>query len=111
MTDHPLSIHWSAAYCSAWDKTPEEYVAHGIIAWGRSRRLAKAEDASVAFTAYLGVQHYDPARWHVAGDPCAKYFLSLFVAHRTIALRTFPTLADTLDALGHFHAYLHASDA
>lgn len=112
MKEHdPESLHirWSPHYHPAWDTTPEEYVAGGIVAWGRSRRLAKAEDSAVAFTAYLGVQHYDPARWHVAAEPRAKFFVSLFVNRRTVALRTYPTLAEALDELHRFHAALRTT--
>ena len=54
MTD-ALSIHWSPIYQAEWDQAPEAYVDAGVVGVGRSRRLAKAEDASRAFTAYLGV--------------------------------------------------------
>ncbi|MGH2487442.1 MAG: hypothetical protein ACRDHE_15665 [Ktedonobacterales bacterium] len=101
-----LSINWSSIYKSAWDETPHEYVEAGLVGWGRSRRLARVSDPSVAFTAYLGVQHFDPARWLLPGDPTAKYFLSLFVAGRTVAMRTFPTLAEALAALDAFYAAL-----
>ena len=71
MTD-ALSIHWSPIYQAEWDQAPEAYVDAGVVGVGRSRRLAKAEDASRAFTAYLGVQHWDPARWNLPGE--ARYF-------------------------------------
>ena len=66
--EHVLTIVWSAAYRAAWDATPEAYVEAGVVGWSRSRRLARAEDASAGFKAYVGVQHYDPSRWHVAGE-------------------------------------------
>jgi hypothetical protein len=102
-----LILHWSAAYQPAWDATPGAYTAHGIVGWGRSRRLARAEDRAVALKAYLGVQHDDPSRWQVAGEPRTVFFLSLFLASRTIALRTFATLPEALAELHAFHARLH----
>lgn len=101
-----LTLRWSEVYRPAWDGTPAAYVEHGIVGWGRSRRLARAQDPARAFKAYLGVQHYDPARWHVAGEPRAAFFLSLFLAGRTIALRTFPTLDAALAELRAFHGRL-----
>lgn len=97
---------WSPIYHPAWDATPHEYVEAGLVGWSRSRRLARVADPAVAFKAYLGVQHFDPARWMLPGEPTAKYFLSLFVAGRTIAMRTFPTLREALAALDTFYAAL-----
>ena len=71
----------------------------GVVGAGRSRRLAKAEDASRSFTAYLGVQHWDPARWKLPGEARAVFFLSTFRQHRTLALRTYPSLPAALAAL------------
>ncbi len=99
-----LRIHWSPIYNPAWDDTPEAYVAQGLVAWGRSRRLARCEDPRVHFKAYIGIQHDDPARWHVAGEPRTRFFLSLFLAGRTLSLRTYPTLAEAVAALRAFHA-------
>jgi hypothetical protein len=81
-------------------------VEQGVVAWGRSRRLARAADARVAFKAYLGVQHDDPARWGRDGEARAVFFLSLFVAGRTVALHTYPTLPAARAALAAFHARL-----
>ena len=108
-TSGDLRIHWSPIYNPAWDDTPEAYVEHSLVAWGRSRRLARCEDPRLYFKAYLGVQHYDPARWHVAGEPRTRYFLSLFLAGRTLSLRTYPTLAAALAALHAFHSSLAGS--
>ena len=94
-----LSLRWAAVYQSAWDETPQAYVDAGVVGVGRSRRLAKAEDASRAFTAYLGVQHWDPARWNLPGEARAAFFLSTFRNHRTLALRTYPTIPAALSAL------------
>ena len=98
-----LAIQWSREYDSTWDDRPEEYVARGVVGWGRSRRLARAEDRTLDFKAYLGVQHHDPARWHACGDTRAVFFLSLFVSNRTVTLRTYPTIKDALAELGRFH--------
>jgi hypothetical protein len=94
-----LSIHWSRVYAPQWDETPEAYVDAGLVGVGRSRRLARAEDSSRAFKAYLGVQHWDPARWNLPGEARAVFFLSLFYHNRTLSLRTFPTLPTALSAL------------
>lgn len=106
-----LHISWSPAYRAAWDDTPEAYLAHGMVAWGRSRRLARFEDARRAFKGYLGVQHADPTRWHGAGEPRTVYFVSIFLLGRTVTLRTFPTLAAALGEARRFHARLGAPDA
>lgn len=98
-TPEALPIRWSTVYQPRWDDAPEAYVDAGIVAVGRSRRLAKAEDASRAFKAYLGVQHWDPSRWNLPGEARAVFFLSLFHRNRTLALRTYPTLAAALAAL------------
>ncbi len=105
-TSGNLRISWSPIYNPAWDDTPEAYVAQGLVAWGRSRRLARCEDSRAHFKAYIGIQHEDPARWHVAGEPRTRCFLSLFLAGRTLSLRTYPTLTEALAALHAFHATL-----
>ncbi|HZC78812.1 MAG TPA: hypothetical protein VE258_13765, partial [Ktedonobacterales bacterium] len=102
--EHVLTIVWSAAYRPTWDATPEAYVESGVVGWSRSRRLARAEDASIGFKAYVGVQHYDPSRWHVAGAPRAVFFVSFFQGGRTLALRTFPTIDVALAELRRVHA-------
>jgi hypothetical protein len=104
-----LRIAWSAIYHPEWDATPLEYVAAGLVGWGRSRRLAKAHDAARAFTSYLGVQHFDPARWNLPGLPTAKFFASFFVSGRTVGLHTYPTMAAALTAIRSFHARLGAT--
>ncbi|MGZ3681122.1 MAG: hypothetical protein ACXWQR_22095, partial [Ktedonobacterales bacterium] len=100
---------WSPIYNPAWDDTPESYVEHGIVAWSRSRRLARCEDPRRHVKAYIGVQHYDPARWHVAGEPRTRFFLSLFLAGRTLSLRTYSTLTEAMASLHAFHASLDVS--
>jgi hypothetical protein len=106
--EHALAVVWSAAYRPAWDATPEAYVEGGVVGWSRSRRLARAEDASIGFKAYVGIQHYDPSRWHVAGAPRAVFFISFFQGGRTLALRTFPTMDDALAELRRVHSGLAA---
>ena len=98
-----LSIEWSVSYRPEWDATPEAYVAAGVVGWGRSRRLARVDDPTVRFKAYLGVQHDDPARWHAGGDPRTVFFASFFLDGRTVTLRTYSTMAAALAALRHFH--------
>ena len=95
-------MRWSAERRPEWDATPAAYVEAGVVGWGRSRRMGKYLDAALRLKAYVGVQHYDPARWHVAGEPQAKFFLSLFLNGRTVTLRTFPTMTQALAALGEF---------
>ena len=104
--EHALTVVWSAAYRPAWDSMPEAYVEGGVVGWSRSRRLARAEDASIGFKAYVGVQHYDPSRWHVAGAPRAVFFVSFFQGSHTLALRTFPTMDVALAELRRVHAGL-----
>ncbi|MFI5273210.1 MAG: hypothetical protein ACHQ4H_09300 [Ktedonobacterales bacterium] len=104
-----LVIEWSPVYRPEWDATPDAYAAHDVVRWGYSRRLARAEDAARRFTAYLGVRHFDPGRYGLAGDPQTKFFVSLFVNRRTVALRTFPTMAQAREMLARFHAQLPLS--
>lgn len=101
-----LWFQWAPIYHPEWDADPAAYMAAEILAWGRSRRLARITDPAQAFKAYLGVQHYDPARWGVDGPASAKFFLSLFVAGRTVALRTYPTVPLAWADLRAFHARL-----
>jgi hypothetical protein len=111
MTTEPktnLAFTWSSVYHPQWDNDPARYVEEGVVQWGRSRRLARAEDAAHSFKAYLGIQHYDPGRWYGAGagDARATFFLSLFLHRRTVSLQTYPTMAAVLAALWAFHASL-----
>jgi len=98
-TPDGLTIRWSPAYQPQWDETPQAYVDAGIVGVGRSRRLARVEDTQRAFKAYLGVQHWDPARWNLPGEERAVFFLSLFRNNRTLSLRTYPTIPAALAAL------------
>jgi hypothetical protein len=106
-----LSFTWSSIYHPQWDDDAARYVEEGVVQWGRSRRLARAEDPAHSFKAYLGIQHYDPARWYGAGDARATFFLSLFVHQRTVSLRTYPTMAAALAALWAFHTSLSQSSS
>jgi hypothetical protein len=105
-TDDGLSFAWSPVYRPEWDDVPDRYVEHDVVAWGRSRRLARIEDPSLRLKAYLGVQHFDPARWNLPGEARTVFFLSLFVGGRTVTLRTYPSFAAVLAALRAFHAEL-----
>jgi len=101
-----LRFQWSPAYQPKWDADPGAYAEAGVVGWGRSRRLARAEDPVHRFKAYVGVHHSDPAQWGVAGAPSTKFFLSIFINGRTVAFRTFPTLPQTLAELHQAHAFL-----
>ena len=103
-----LVIVWAPTYRPAWDTQPEAYVEHSVVAWGKSRRLAKASDTTPGLTAYFGVNHFDPGHWHLPGEPRAVFFLSLFVQRRTISLHTYSTCQDALAALHAFHTALIA---
>ena len=105
-----LTIVWAPIYQPRWDAQPEAYVEQGIVAWGRSRRLARASDARHSLKAYIGVQHFDPGRWHVAGEPRTVFFLSLFLQGHTVALHTYATCQEALAALYTFHAALLAQE-
>src|SRR5688572_10817696 len=84
-------IEWHREYRPEWDDTPDEYTVHGIVAWGRSRRLGLFREGEIK--AYLGVQHVDPTRaeWAIMDEPQARFFISVFVSGQTVTLRTFPT--------------------
>jgi hypothetical protein len=96
-----LRFQWSPVHHPEWDATPEAYVGAGVVGWGRSRRLARVDDATHHFKAYLGVHHSDPARWGLAGASSTKFFLSIFVDSRLVAFRTFPTMSQALANLRH----------
>lgn len=101
-----IRARWSPIYRPDWDDTPERYTEAGLVDWGRSRRLARFDDPALAFKAYAGVQHDDPARLNALGEPRTRFFLSLFVNNRTVSLRTYSTLDDALAALSAFHTAL-----
>jgi hypothetical protein len=103
-----MEIAWAACYRPEWDGRPERYVAEGVVAWGYSRRLAKAHDDRLGLKAYIGVQHFDPSRWSLPGESSARFFLSLFLHGRTVSLRTHPTIEAALAALVSFQRALAA---
>jgi hypothetical protein len=104
-----MEIEWAPWYRPDWDEQPERYAEEGVVSWGYSRRLAKARDDRLGLKAYIGVQHYDPGRWNLPGEPSARFFLSLFVHGQTVSLRTYPTSAAALSALASFHKALAAN--
>jgi hypothetical protein len=101
-----LSIEWSAIYHPEWDERPQAYFDAGLVAWNRSRRLAKVHDPAIGFTSYLGIQHFDPARWHLPGDATTKFFASFLVTGRSASLRTFASIGEAITAVREFHALL-----
>jgi hypothetical protein len=103
-----MEIAWAKWYRSEWDEQPERYHEEGIVGWGNSRRLAKARDDRLGLKAYLGVQHHDPGRWNLPGEPVVRFFLSLFVHGQTISLRVYPTMSDARAALVAFQGALRA---
>jgi hypothetical protein len=103
-----MEIKWAAWYHPEWDEQPQRYVDAGVVAWERSKRLAKASDARLELKAYIGVRHSDPSRWNLPGEPSARFFLSLFIRGRTVSLRTYPTIAAALSALQGFHEIIQA---
>jgi hypothetical protein len=103
-----LEMRWSPSYQPGWDASPEAYLEAGVVAWARSRRLLRADDARRNLKAYFGVQHSDPARWGGSGEPRAIFFLSVLIGKQTIFLLTYPTVASALDKL--YRAYAHLSD-
>jgi hypothetical protein len=103
-----MEIEWAAWHRPAWDERPQEYVEAGVLAWGKSRRLAKARDERLDLKAFIGVQHFDPGRWNLPGKPSTRFFLSLFIHGHTVSLRTYPTVTAALAALASFHDALRA---
>jgi hypothetical protein len=94
-----LPLRWATWYHPEWDQTPDAYVTADLVAWGRSRRLARGDDPARGVRVYLGVQHNDPARWGRDGAPRTVYFGSLLLGTRTLWLHTFPAMPETLAAL------------
>lgn len=107
--DTALCLRWSPIYLSAWDDTPDAYVAAGVVAWERTRRLLRADDARLGMKAYIGIRHSDPTRWGLAGEPRAVFFLSVLLGKRTLYLRTYPTMSEALTQLRVTHAELAAA--
>ena len=87
-----VRIEWSACYNPAWDNDAEAYLLGGVLPEGRNRRLGKLCDPACNFTAYLGVQHYDPLMWSRDGTPRTTFWVSFLIGKRTLALRSFATL-------------------
>jgi hypothetical protein len=104
-----LRIQYAAIYHAEWDARPDEYVAAGLVGWGRSRRLAKLQDPAGHFVAYVGIHHADPARWNLPGEPVARFFASILVRGRTLELRTYATMDDALGAVRASHARIRES--
>jgi hypothetical protein len=92
-------IRWNSCYRSEWDNTPDRYADEGVVGWARSRRLGMLDLGR--YKAYVGVQHVDPKRpgWGIVDEPQARFFASMFVGGRCVALRTFPSMTNALDAL------------
>ncbi len=112
MTSTPdLRLQWSSAYQPAWDDDAAAYVAAGLVGWGRSRRLLRADDPARHYKAYIGVHHSDPAQWGRSGEPAAKFFLSLFLRGRTVAFRTYARFPAALTDLRAYHASLPPAQA
>ena len=94
------AIAWHREYRPDWDEVPDEYAERGIVGWGKSRRLGKLQKGN--FKAYLGVQHVYPdlPGWELVVDaPQTRFFVSVFVDGRCMALRTAPTMAAALELL------------
>lgn len=104
-----LTLRWAPAYQPAWDAMPAAYVEAGVVAWERTRRLARADDARLGMKAYLGVRHSDPTRWGLPGEPQAVFFLSVLLGKTTLLLRTYPTIPAALETLRATHARLAAA--
>lgn len=98
MSHSDLLIRWSAVYHPEWDAGPQSYLDEGVLAAGKSRRLARIDDPSRSFKAYLGVHQFVPSP--------PKFFLSLFLYGRTVTLRTFATMPEARAALDEFHTRL-----
>ena len=96
------AIRWNECYREEWDGVPGRYADDGAVGWGRSRRLGLLELGK--YKAYVGVQHIDPTRpgWGIVEEPQARFFVSMFVGGRCVALRTFRTMDEGLGALAGF---------
>jgi hypothetical protein len=97
-------ITWHEQYRPEWDRSPDEYVAHGVVPWARSRRIGMLRLGAVK--AYIGIQHVDPSApgWGIVEEPTTRVFLSLFVLGQCVTLRTFPDVQAALEALAGFLA-------
>jgi hypothetical protein len=106
VSDDLLQAHWSQTYRPEWDVDPEQYLRHGLLEWGHSRRLARFDDQPHAFKAYIGIHHSDPATWGAIGQARVRYFLSLFISGKTVAMHTYDTIEEARAALTAFHQRL-----
>ena len=98
-------IRWSVEYDPRWDDAPDNYEAFGIVRWGKSRRLGLLRKGR--YKAYVGVQHVDPGvpGWGIYEEPYRlRFFASMFLDGNCVALRTFPTMEQTLEAVASFVA-------
>jgi len=95
-------VIWSEHYRPDWDNEPDRYLESGTVKWARSRRLGLIMVGR--HKAYLGVQHVDPSSpgWSSAGEPYARFFVSMFADGECISLRTVPTMSDALGLLSAF---------
>lgn len=100
-------IVWSDDYQAEWDRTPDAYIEHDKVGWGRSRRLGLYKHGRIK--AYLGVQHIDPDKpgWGFVEQAECRFFLSLFVGGDCITLRTFPSIDGAIDHLREFIRVTH----
>jgi hypothetical protein len=95
-------IDWRNVYDPRWDTVPDHYVVHGFVQQGKSRRLGLVRLGRCK--AYLGVQHVDPSKpgWGIFEQPQTRFFVSMFLDRECVALRTFQTMEETLEALAAF---------
>lgn len=101
-----MRLQWSPAWRPEWASAPEAYVEAGVLGWERTRRLLRGDDTRLSLRVYLGVRHTDPTRWGLVGEPRATFFASALRGGRTLILRTYPTAAEALNALGEVRAEL-----
>ena len=101
-----MRLQWSPIWRPEWTRSPDAYVEAGLVGWERSRRLLRGDDERLGLRVYLGVRHSDPTRWGAAGAPHATFFASALLGSRTLFLRTFPTAAEALGALGEARRWL-----
>jgi hypothetical protein len=89
-------VTWNASYNRDWDDLPERYLEHGIVAWGKSRRLGHLEIGR--YKAYIGIQHVDPGNsgWEMVESPSARFFGSLFIDGKVVSLRTFSRISEVI---------------
>lgn len=88
-------IQWGAAYHPEWDRTPEAYLAAGLLKEGKARRLGRLEEPSRRFRAYFGVQHA-PERLRWGSPEYLRFFVSLMHGKRVLTLQTHPTMPAAL---------------